>query len=111
MSAANQNNKKENQAKSSNGQQGNEHSQQQIMDHLADKGLPGEDKLMQKGEITNNDGSVVETLDTAFHNKPGMIKSHSVAGSNRADYYEAQSQGKSDSEEEMEYLRKKKEKR
>ncbi|WP_018612161.1 hypothetical protein [Segetibacter koreensis] len=57
-------------------------------------------------EVTNNDGSIVETLDTAFHNEPGVIKDHSIAGSNRADYYEAQSQGKSDAEEEMDFIRK-----
>ena len=56
-------------------------------------------------EITNNDGSVKETLDTAFHSEPGYIKDHSLAGSNRADYYEARSQGKSDVDEELDYLR------
>src|SRR4051794_6400789 len=56
-------------------------------------------------EVTNNDGSIIETLDTAFHNKPGYIKDHSIAGSNRADYYEARSQGKSDVEEEQDFLR------
>jgi hypothetical protein len=65
-----------------------------------------EDEVLNKGEITNDDGSVVETLDTAFHNKPGMITDHSIAGSNRADYYEARSQGKSDSEEELDFLSK-----
>jgi hypothetical protein len=57
-------------------------------------------------EITNNDGSIIETLDTAFHNKPGVIKDHDIAGSNRAEYYEARSQGKTDSEEEQDFLRK-----
>ena len=56
-------------------------------------------------EITNNDGSVIETLDTDFHNQPGYITNHSLAGSNRADYYEKRSQGKSDTEEEQEYMR------
>jgi hypothetical protein len=56
-------------------------------------------------EITNNDGSVIETLDTDFHNIPGYINRHSLAGSNRADYYEQRSQGKSDTEEEQEYIR------
>src|SRR3954469_3553949 len=56
-------------------------------------------------EITNNDGSVKETLDTDFHNKPGYISEHSLAGSNRADFYEKRSQGKSDVEEEQEYRR------
>jgi hypothetical protein len=57
-------------------------------------------------EVTNNDGSIIETLDTAFHNQPGVIKDHSPAGSNRAEYYEAKSQGKSDAEEEQDFLRK-----
>lgn len=56
-------------------------------------------------EITNNDGSVIETLDTDFHDVPGYINNHSLAGSNRADYYEKRSQGKSDTEEEQEYIR------
>ena len=56
-------------------------------------------------EITNNDGSVKETLDTAFHNIPGYISDHSLSGSNRADYYEKRSQGKTDTEEEQEYMR------
>jgi hypothetical protein len=56
-------------------------------------------------EITNNDGSVIETLDTDFHDEPGFIAGHSLAGSNRADYYEKRSQGKSDAEEEQEYMR------
>ena len=56
-------------------------------------------------EITNNDGSVKETLDTAFHNIPGYISDHSLSGSNRADFYEKRSQGKTDTEEEQEYMR------
>src|SRR4051794_35575999 len=56
-------------------------------------------------EIANNDGSVKETLDTDFHNKPGYISEHSLAGSNRADFYEKRSQGRSDTEEEQEYMR------
>lgn len=59
--------------------------------------------------ITNNDGSVTEAFDTAFHNKPGYIEGHSLAGSNRADFYEAREQGKSDAEEEMDYLKKQQE--
>jgi len=55
-------------------------------------------------EITNNDGSVTEAFDTAFHNKPGYIIDHSLAGSNRADFYEAREHGKSDAEEELDYL-------
>ena len=57
-------------------------------------------------EVTNNDGSIVETLDTAFHNQPGYIKDHNIAGSNRADYYEERSQGESDVDEEQDYLKK-----
>lgn len=64
-----------------------------------------EDEVLNAGELANNDGSVVETLDTAFHDLPGYIKDHSLAGSNRADYYEARSDGKSDSEEELDYLK------
>lgn len=56
-------------------------------------------------EIANNDGSVKETLDTAFHNVPGYNNDHSLAGSNRADFYEKRSQGKSDTDEEQEYMR------
>lgn len=57
-------------------------------------------------EVANNDGSIIETLDTAFHGEPGMIKDHSLAGSNRADYYESRSGGQSDSEEELNALKK-----
>jgi hypothetical protein len=56
-------------------------------------------------EVTNNDGSVKETLDTAFHDEPGYISDHSLSGSNRADYYEKRSQGVSDAEEEQEYIK------
>jgi hypothetical protein len=56
-------------------------------------------------EITKNDGSVIETLDIDFHNQPGYVTDHSLAGSNRADYYEKRSQGMSDTEEEQEYMR------
>ncbi|TDH18406.1 hypothetical protein EXU57_23365 [Segetibacter sp. 3557_3] len=65
-----------------------------------------EEEVLNRGEITNNDGSVIETLDTAFHDKPGYISDHSPAGSNRAEYYEARSDGQSDSDEEQEYLNK-----
>ena len=57
-------------------------------------------------EIATNDGSVVETLDTAFHGKPGWSEGENPSGSNRADYYEARSTGKSDTEEEVEALKK-----
>ena len=53
-------------------------------------------------DLANNDGSVVETLDTALHGKPGWSEENSIAGSNRADYYEARSYGKADDKEELE---------
>jgi hypothetical protein len=56
-------------------------------------------------EITTNDGSVVETLDTAFHGTPGWSGGEGISGSNRADYYEERSYGKSDAEEELDDLR------
>ena len=59
-------------------------------------------------EISTNDGSVIETLDTALHGKPGWSEGENPSGSNRADYYEARSQGKSDSEEQNEELKKNK---
>jgi hypothetical protein len=62
-----------------------------------------------ENELTNNDGSIIETLDTAFHGKPGYIKDHSDAASNRAEYYEARSDGKSDAQDELDYLKNKKE--
>jgi hypothetical protein len=57
-----------------------------------------------QGEITTNDGTVVETLDTAFHAKPGVAEGENLSGSDRADYYEARSYGKSDVEEEVDHL-------
>jgi hypothetical protein len=57
-------------------------------------------------EVATNDGAVVETLDTAFHNKPGVAEGENFSGSSRADYYEARSQGKSDVEEELDQLQK-----
>lgn len=57
-------------------------------------------------ELANNDGSLVETLDTDFHNKPGVAEDENPSGSDRAGYYEARSQGKSDSEEELDALNK-----
>ena len=56
-------------------------------------------------EITTDDGSVIETLDTAFHGEPGWAEGNNISGSNRADYYEARSYGKSDAEEELDDLR------
>jgi hypothetical protein len=58
-------------------------------------------------EIAANDGSVIETLDTAFHGTPGWSEGENISGSNRADYYEARSNGKSDVEEELDELREK----
>ena len=52
-------------------------------------------------EITTNDGAVVETLDTVFHDKPGWVEGENISGSNRADYYERRSYGKTDVEEEL----------
>ena len=59
-------------------------------------------------ELATNDGSVIETLDTAFHGTPGWSEGENMSGSNRADYYEARSYGKSDVEEELDELRKNK---
>lgn len=58
-------------------------------------------------DVANNDGSTFETLDTAFHEKPGYHEGPTVAGSNRADYYESRENGKSDVEEELEVLKRK----
>jgi len=57
-------------------------------------------------EVATNDGAIIETLDTAFHHKPGVAEGENISGSDRADYYEAHSQGKSDSEEELDALNK-----
>jgi hypothetical protein len=56
-------------------------------------------------EIATNDGSVIETLDTDFHGKPGVSEGENLSGSDRADYYESRSQGKTDAEEELDMLR------
>jgi hypothetical protein len=56
-------------------------------------------------EIATNDGSVIETLDTALHGTPGWSEGENISGSNRADYYEARSYGKTDVEEELDDLR------
>jgi hypothetical protein len=58
-------------------------------------------------DLATNDGSVVETLDTAFHNKPGVAEGENPSGSDRADYYEAHEQGKSDAEQEADSLSRK----
>lgn len=52
-------------------------------------------------DLATNDGSIAETLDTAFHNKPGVAEGENPSGSDRADYYEARSQGESDAKEEL----------
>ncbi len=57
-------------------------------------------------DIATNDGSVLSTLDIAFHNIPGYINHNSDSGSNRADYYESKSSGKADDEEEIEAVKK-----
>jgi hypothetical protein len=82
----------------------------EIQDDNKDDVVPAErdDQLTAgKGtpEITTDDGSVIETLDTAFHGKPGWSEGENPSGSNRADYYEARSYGKSDAEEELDDLR------
>ena len=56
-------------------------------------------------EIATNDGAVIETLDTALHGIPGWTDGENISGSNRADYYEARSNGKTDVEEELDDLR------
>ncbi len=55
-------------------------------------------------EIATADGSLIETMDTALHNKPGVAEGEQVSGSSRADYYESRSYGKSDAEEELDAL-------
>ena len=57
-------------------------------------------------EVATNDGAVIETLDTAFHNKPGVAEGENLSGSSRADYYKSRSQGKTDAEEELDELNK-----
>src|SRR5215218_12596 len=52
-------------------------------------------------EVATNDGAVIETLDTDFHGKPGVAEGENLSGSDRADYYEARSYGKTDAEEEL----------
>lgn len=52
-------------------------------------------------DLAANDGSISETLDTAFHQKPSVAEGENPSGSDRADYYEARSQGQSDAKEEL----------
>lgn len=57
--------------------------------------------LQPSNDLATNDGGVIGTLDKAFHNKPGVDETTNLAGSNRADYYEAHPNGQSDAEEEV----------
>jgi hypothetical protein len=57
-------------------------------------------------EIATNDGAIIETLDTTLHGKPGWVEGENISGSNRADYYESRSNGQSDSEEELNAIKK-----
>lgn len=52
-------------------------------------------------DLATNDGAVVETLDTAFHNKPGVSERENPSASDRADLYERRPDGNSDAEEEV----------
>ncbi len=71
-----------------------------------DAQLSGHSAERSSDEVATNDGTVVETLDTAFHNKPGVAEGENLSGSDRADYYEVRSQGKTDAEEELDTLNK-----
>lgn len=51
-------------------------------------------------DLATNDGAVVESLDTAFHQKPGVAKGLNSSGSSRAGYYEEKLYGQSDAQEE-----------
>jgi hypothetical protein len=62
---------------------------------------PFEEAPQHSNELATNDGGVIETLDTAFHNKPGVAERTDLEGSNRADYFEANPNGQSDAEEEV----------
>lgn len=57
-------------------------------------------------DTATNTGSTINTLDTAFHDFPDHLNDP-LSGSNRADLYESRSYGKTDSEEEMDVMRKK----
>ena len=70
-----------------------------------EQGPISNDSSESNNEIATNDGSIIETLDTALHGKPGWVEGENPSGSSRADYYEARSNGKSDSEEEVDELR------
>jgi hypothetical protein len=51
-------------------------------------------------DLATNDGGVIDTLDTAFHGKPGVAEGTNPSGSSRADYYEQRPYGQSDAAEE-----------
>jgi hypothetical protein len=59
-------------------------------------------------DISTNNGTTEDTLDAAFHSALGVTRGNNLAGSNRADFYETPSSGKSDSEEELDALNEKK---
>jgi hypothetical protein len=63
--------------------------------------VPSEAAPQSSNDLATNDGGVIETLDSAFHNKPGEVERTALEGSNRADYFEAYPNGKSDAEEEV----------
>lgn len=78
-----------------------------------DRGTPtdffataGKDDSHPHNDVATNDGSVLETLDTAFHDKRGHSEGENLSGSNRADYYEARSNSRSETEEELEVRKK-----
>ncbi|MEI6945971.1 hypothetical protein V9K67_02140 [Paraflavisolibacter sp. H34] len=58
-------------------------------------------------DVATDTGSTIDSLDSAFHNALDINKSHAASGSNRAEFYESKSYGKSDSEEEVDALYKK----
>ncbi len=73
--------------------------QQTNKEHVAEE--LGNAPQQPSNDLATNDGSIVETLDTAFHQKPGVAESENPSGSNRADYYELRSNGQTDAEEEI----------
>ena len=62
---------------------------------------PPEAAPQPSNDLATNDGGVIGTLDTAFHNKSGVAESTNLSGSNRADYYETPAYGQSNAEEEV----------
>ena len=55
-------------------------------------------------DVATNTGTTIDTLDAAFHNALGMAKGNELTGSKRAAYYESNSYGKSDAEEELDAM-------